>query len=461
MWKKNRNGQRIAQWAISAMAVVAFAILLFFCLYKFDTLKSLIRKITLSLQPVIIGLVIAYLLNPIMNYVEKIFFKVFQRSGEPSARMKRSARTVGILFSITFMIAVVVLLMFMLIPELITSITNLVNQIPGKTEDFLNFLNAEFEKHGEWILANDTISQKLDDLITGITDFAVDWAKNDLLGTVNKVASSLTTGVVVVVKFFVNLVVGIVVSIYLLASKEKLIGMFKKMIYALNPSERANGIIDTLRQTHRIFGGFITGKILDSLIIGVLCFIGVTVMGMPYPLLLSVVIGVTNVIPFFGPYIGAVPTTLLVLLYNPIQGLIFVIFILVLQQIDGNIIGPKILGDSTGLSSFWVIFAILFAGGMFGMLGMLIGVPSFAVIYYLVKQQIEGRLAEKKLPVETACYETVDRVETSTGQIIHSERKEERRRPRKWKFRKDEKDWKDTDDAGDKDPAEEDETSLK
>jgi len=209
------------------------------------------------------------------------------------------------------------------------------------------------------------------------------------------------------------------VSVYLLASKEKMIGMCKKLVYASMKTERANEFVDTMRHVNSIFGGFINGKIIDSAIIGVLCFIGVTILRMPYPLVLSVIVGVTNIIPFFGPYIGAIPTTLLVLLYNPIQGIIFVVFVLALQQLDGNVIGPKILGDSTGLSSFWVIFSILFAGGMFGVLGMIVGVPAFATIYYLVKKAVEKRLQKKKMPVETECYQAVETVHAQTGELIY------------------------------------------
>ena len=165
------------------------------------------------------------------------------------------------------------------------------------------------------------------------------------------------------------------------------------------------------RYIHKVFGGFIIGKIVDSIIIGILCFLGLSVMNMPYTLLVSVIVGVTNVIPFFGPFIGAIPSALLILLVSPIQCLYFLIFILVLQQFDGNILGPKILGDTTGISSFWVLFSILLFGGLLGFVGMIVGVPIFAVFYRLLGDFINGLLEKKDLPVQTSQYDNLETVE--------------------------------------------------
>ena len=206
------------------------------------------------------------------------------------------------------------------------------------------------------------------------------------------------------VVFIFKLIIGIILSVYLLFNKETHGAQAKKVAYSLFSEERANNLINNTRFAHRTFGGFISGKIVDSLIIGILCFIGTTVMQTPYALLISVIVGVTNIIPFFGPYLGAIPSGFIILMINPVKCLWFLIFILILQQIDGNIIGPKILGDSTGLSSFWVIFAITLFGGIFGVVGWFLGVPIFAIIYAAVKTFIDTRLERKKLPSDTLYY---------------------------------------------------------
>ena len=202
----------------------------------------------------------------------------------------------------------------------------------------------------------------------------------------NVLMTNITTGAINVLSEVFNFLVGCIVSVYMLFGKETFAAQIKKMLYAGMQVERANMVLHITRKSNEIFGGFIIGKIIDSAIIGVLCFIGITILDMPYILLVSVIVGVTNVIPFFGPYIGAIPSTILIALADPLKGLYFLIFIIALQQLDGNVIGPKILGNSTGLSAFWVVFSILLGGGLFGFIGMIIGVPTFAVIYYIWKK---------------------------------------------------------------------------
>ena len=220
-------------------------------------------------------------------------------------------------------------------------------------------------------------------------------------------------------KFLLNVLVGVIVSVYVMASKETFAGQAKKILYAVFKPARANIIIDTLRKSNQIFGGFISGKLLDSAIIGVLAYIVLNIMKMPDTILLAVIIGVTNVIPFFGPFIGAVPSFIIVVLQNPIQGIYFLIFIFILQQIDGNIIGPKILGNSTGLSAFWVVFAILVFGGLWGFPGMLLGVPVMAVIYYIVQKGVAYLLRKRGLAQDTDSYVELVRVDKTTNQLIY------------------------------------------
>ena len=206
--------------------------------------------------------------------------------------------------------------------------------------------------------------------------------------------------------------------------KDTLSAQSKKIVYSLLKLKDANRLVSEVRFAHSVFGGFITGKLLDSLIIGIMCFFAMQFLKMPYVLLVSVIIGVTNVIPFFGPFIGAVPSAFLILLVSPMKCLYFLIFILVLQQFDGNILGPKILGDSTGLPSFWVLFSILLFGGLFGFVGMIIAVPLFAVIYRLTATYVSSALRKKDLSARTEDYLSLDYIDEENKHYVDREREE-------------------------------------
>ena len=254
-----------------------------------------------------------------------------------------------------------------------------------------------------------------------MTEIIKNWMSTDLLNRVNDLMSGLTAGVINILTELMNIIIGLIVSAYVLFGKEKFSRQCKKLTYAVFKPSSANMILHLTIKSNDIFGGFIIGKIIDSAIIGVLCFIGLSILDMPYTMLVSVVVGVTNVIPFFGPYIGAVPSAVLILLTDPRMGIYFIIFIIALQQFDGNVLGPKILGDTTGLSAFWVVFSILIAGGLFGVPGMILGVPAFAVIYYIVGMLVDNRLKKKKLPPDTDSYDEYSYVDTD-GTYVHAEK---------------------------------------
>ena len=261
--------------------------------------------------------------------------------------------------------------------------------------------------------------------MTKATSYLENWLKTEVLPQATTYIASITNGVISVVKLLFNMIIGLIVSVYVMIEKEQFVGQAKKVIYAVFKPRRGNIIVTTIRKSNKIFGGFITGKILDSAIIGVICYVCLAIMRMPYTILVSVIVGVTNVIPFFGPYIGAIPSFIIIALANPIQGLYFLIFIIVLQQVDGNIIGPKILGDSTGLSSFWVVFAILVGGGVFGVPGMILGVPTFAVIYYIMKELVGHLLRKRNLPDDTKSYIMMTDVDVATNELRYKEIKQE------------------------------------
>ncbi len=297
----------------------------------------------------------------------------------------------------------------MMIPELVSSIQNMMESLPEEIDAMTAWVEKIFNGDDQLAYTLNTIFAQLSKNVEHMVQ--------QLIPELNIYVTSITTGVVSFVKIIVNFLIGLVVAIYLLMSKETFIGQGKKVVYAVFPSKIGNYITRTLRVSNEIFGGFISGKILDSAIIGVLCYVGLLALKMPYSMLVAVIVGVTNVIPFFGPYIGAVPSFVLIALAEPVKGLYFLVFILVLQQLDGNFIGPKILGDSTGLSPFWVVFAILVGGGLFGFMGMLLGVPTFAVIYYLIRELVAYILRKRKLPEATVDYIEMNDVDLKTREL--------------------------------------------
>lgn len=400
MGEKPRLGEYIRNSVyekyICQFLVVAAGICLFFIIYRFSTIWVWVKKLVSILQPIIIGVVLAYLINPVVRYWERRFEKIFiwmNRKKEWIRNIHGCARGFSIAVSLMLMVAVIVGLVLIVVPELLNSILGLIKDMPGKIDGFNIWFQREIEKHD---VGSGTITAAVYD----ITNYIENWFTTDFAGLVNKAAGYLTSGIVSFLGVFFDSIIGLIVSAYILVGKERYGRMFKKIIFAVFRENRAVNIMESLRASDKVFGGFISGKIIDSLIIGLLCFIALTIMNMPYTLLVSVVVGITNVIPFFGPYIGGIPSAVLILIDNPVKGIYFIIFIIILQQFDGNILGPRIIGESTGLTAFWVVFAILISGGLFGLVGLMIGVPAFAVIYGFVKKSVEEALERKGITIE-------------------------------------------------------------
>ncbi len=376
--------------------VIMACVVLYFALLRLDSITNAVSMVIDVLKPILYGMVIAYLLNPIVKQVDRILVPRLEKYMQKN-RAKKCSRGIGVILSLVFLFALITALCNMLIPELVKSIRDLIITLPGQLNnvvDWFNHLQASDTAMG--ILMRNALEE-------GTTTLQ-NWLRTDLMPQVNTIMSNLTVGVLNILNEVLNFLIGLIVSVYLLFSKEQYSAQCKKMTYAFLKTNHANMLLHLTKKSNEIFGGFIIGKIIDSAIIGVLCFIGLSLIKMPYTLLVSVIVGVTNVIPFFGPYIGAIPSAFLILLSDPKKGLYYIIFILVLQQIDGNVIGPKILGNSTGLSPFWVVFSILIGGGMFGFVGMIMGVPTFAVIYYIISMITSQRLERKNLPLTTVHY---------------------------------------------------------
>ena len=362
---------------LAGFGAISLSIIFFFLIYRFDGFGNAISTLTGILMPFIYGAVIAYLLKPVCNSIEN-----FLRRFIPE-KMNGLINVLAVTFTILFGFLVIYALLMMIIPQLITSVTTLYYTAQANFARFMRWANhLEFIENNEQIMdllnsAYDTINTNLDS-----------WIKNTLMPSMQNIVSGAALGVLNIVTVAKNLIIGIIVAVYMLASRKRFVQQAKLILYSIVKPRWAELITEEIKYADKMFGGFINGKILDSAIIGVLCYIGCLIFKFPSALLVSVIIGVTNVIPFFGPFIGAVPATLLILIQNPIKALWFILFVLVLQQLDGNIIGPKILGNTTGLSSFWVLFAILLFGGLWGFVGMIVGVPLFAVIYDVIKKLV-------------------------------------------------------------------------
>ena len=381
---------------LTAFLVVAACVLFFFLIFRLPGILSFFGKILSVTQPVIIGLIIAYLVNPIANSINGGLLKLSNKYFNKKPRLIRKiSNAISVFGALAVFILMIILIIYMIVPQFIESISSMIKVLPGQLDTFIKEISAEFERNKD-----------LQNLINALYEYEQEWLQNDLTGYVNSIATYFASGVWSVVSFLKDFAVGLIFAVYILFNKALLMRQFRKLLYACLNNAAVEHIFKTGKKAHRSFSGFIYGKLLDSFIIGVLCFIGISILKIPYTMLVAVVIGVTNIIPVFGPYLGAIPCAALILLTDPIKGLYFIVFIILLQALDGNFIGPKILGNSTGLSAFWVVFAIVLGGGLFGVVGMLIGVPLFAVIYYLVTTFVNFRLNKKNLPTASDYYDS-------------------------------------------------------
>lgn len=407
-------------WGVTALLVIVASSCFFIGLYNFRTIAGAVGFVFYVIRPVVYGLIFAYLMNPIMNFIEKrVIRKVLEKRGKKT-KTGRWIRVAGLSVTVLIVLLILAALIYMIVPQIIASVKKIIDSLPMYFDNLREWSDRLLEDHPD-------MAQSMDQAFTTLYQYLQNWFSNDFIARIDQYISSITTSLWSVVVTLKDLLIGFIISAYILYSKEPFLGQAKKILYAFLPIKRCNSFLTTLRETHKVFGGFFIGKILDSAIIGVLCFIGMTVFGLPYALLVSAIVGVTNIVPFFGPFIGAIPSAFLILMVDPLQCLYFIIFIIVLQQFDGNILGPRILGNATGLSGFWVIFAILVGGGFFGFAGMVVGVPLFAVVYIALKRRIHKSLSNKQLPTGTSAYINLQRVEENTKELIPLEEEPQER----------------------------------
>ncbi len=411
-----RWDKKYLYWGITAFCVIASAILFFMALNYLDTVKQGITKLFQILGPFIWGLVIVYLILPLVRFLQRRAFgpmcaKLFVKKPEKGESF---ARGLAVVFAEIFMLALITGLFFLIIPQLYSSIETIVVNSPTYIDSLTTWATKMLTDYPE---ISDYVAKILGDVNTDI----VLWLQTTILPKLGSVLSNVGMGVRYVVTGVYNLVIGIIVSIYILSNIEGFTASAKRMIYSIMSVDTARKFLNGLRFTDKTFNGFLMGKLLDSAIIGLICYIVCAILNMPYALLVSVLVGVTNIIPFFGPLIGAIPSSIIILMVDPFKCLIFIIFIILLQQLDGNIIGPKILGSSVGINGFWVMFSIIFGAGLFGFWGMLLGVPVFVVVYTVVNEGIARKLRRSDLPIEAEAYANLDYIDPITLEPIRHE----------------------------------------
>ena len=367
---------------IAGFGAISLSVLFFFFLFRLQGIGKVISQLGTILAPFIYGGVMAYLLRPMCNSLEA-FFKL-----RLPKKMRRFANAFSVVFSLLVGILVVYALITMVVPQLVESIVTLWNSLPTKAEQLMNWAIATF---GEDERVVQFFQKNYQSYFTDIEK----WVQVNVIPQVSNLVTNVGTSVWRVLKFVYNILIGLIVAIYVLHGRKRFGKQARLIVRSLFSDRWADLILEEVEFVDRMFGGFIDGKIIDSAIVGVLCYIGCTFLRIPSALLVSVVVGVTNVIPFFGPVIGAVPSTLIILIDSPIKALWFLIWVVILQQLDGNVIGPKILGNRTGLSGFWVMFAIILFGGLWGIVGMIICVPMFAVIYDTIRRLVRRGLRRR------------------------------------------------------------------
>ncbi len=409
--KKIKLKNKYFQQATVILFVGITLILAYYVVNHMPVVKSGFAKLNDILMPFYMGIIMAYLLCPIYNATVRLVYKMNKKRFARPISCLRVSRILATLAALTFLVLVIAGLMVMVIPDLWDSILGLVLDSPNMAAKAQDWIQLHVDEHP-------ALAMILQGKLENMSESLMEWGQEQLLPGME----AIMTGVVGTLGTVLDIFVALIICVYILNSKEIFMAQSRKLILAMFKPEKAEEIFEFGRLCNQTFGGFINGKIIDSAIIGVLCFIAMSLMKLPMTMLISVVVGVTNIIPFFGPFIGAIPSIIILLIIDPISAVKFGIMVLILQQLDGNIIGPKILGKTTKLASFWVMFAIIVGGGLFGFLGMILGVPVFAIVYTYVRRSVNGKLSEKQLETDTAVYENFSKYKINKEDIFCEDR---------------------------------------
>ena len=394
--------KRILYYGGIILVGIVVVFLVIEALLHIGSIGAALGGVVSALRAIVVGCILAYLLFPFARIAEQFLLYHHVK--------KKTSRTLSSLFALFCFLALIVAFAYFIIPQLVVSLPPLLQSLPGMIEQFSDQITGFLTDHG-------VSATVVTNLFDRIDSFFRSWLQDDPLSTLVDILGKAKG----FAQSLLDFIIGMIVMVYVLMSRDQFVGQGKKILYAVVKRRSVcNEILRHLHTINQIFSGFVSGKLMDSLIIGIICGVVLSILRMPYTAVISVIIGVTNIIPVFGPFFGAIPSALLLLLTDPGKCLIFLVFIVVLQQVDGNIIGPKILGDSTGLSAFWVLFSLLLFSHFMGFWGMLLGVPLFASFYYLFREFIDSILRKKKLPVPTGEYIDVVSI-TPNGALIHAE----------------------------------------
>ena len=397
-----KEQNRYVKLGVTVFLTVGAILLFYDTLFGSRFLPAIWRQFLSAVQPIVMGALIAYLLAPVVNFFEDTLFpSAVRKARERGQHISAPARAVSLLLTWVLIGVMLYVLASVLLPELYKSVVQLINNVENYYLTISGWVQHLLE-------TNPTLETWVAGQMDTYYEAVEKWLKTELLPQAQTVMTAVSGGVMSLIGFLSDLLVSVIVSIYLLGTKERCAAYGRKLIFGLFSRENVRWVLRGVHKVDGIFSGFVRGKLLDSLIIGALCFVGSSILNFPYTPLVSVIVGVTNIIPFFGPFLGAIPSTILILLVSPLKALYFVLFVLALQQLDGNIIGPKILGDKTGLSSLWVIIAILVGGSFFGVAGMFFGVPVCACLHCAVNFFLDVRLRKKGMPTKTDVYTSDD-----------------------------------------------------
>lgn len=392
----HRN-EKFYKWGLTAFFVIVAGILFWIVFSNFPGFYQVILDLIGILAPILYGCFFAYVMNPIMEFISKHTAKLLSKTGLREKKVASISKGLGVFCSLLVLLSVIYALIALIVPNVIESASDLLSKenLDRYYSEIMSWTHDTFEDTAMESWFNEILAAVLEQLKT-----------LDFYGIVADIFSAGVS----VVRTVSNLVIGLIASIYILVYKKQLCAQAKKITICLFRSDRADRIFEIARRTNRIFSGYVIGKILDAILVGVITYIVLSIIGLPYAVLIATLVGTTNVIPYFGPFIGGIPSALLLLIENPLYALYFVIFIVILQMIDGNIIENRIMGLQLGISDFWVLVAILLFGGVFGFAGMLLGVPIFAVIYSLISDAVNKKLRSKRYPVDTELYYTLQTV---------------------------------------------------
>lgn len=414
-----RWDKKYLYWGITAFLVIVACILFYMLVSNLGWLREALHHLGMILSPFVWGLVIAYLLYPLMRIYQRSLFKplcrrLFKKRKDAERTTEKMARGLSVTLSIITLLVVITGLIWLVVPQIYSSVETIIANSSTYITQVDTWLEKLLENYPEVEAA---VSSLLGDLSQGI----LHWLSENLLPEIKNLLAGVTMNVL---RGIYNMLVGIIVSVYVLYDREGFNARAKKVIYSIFSLWAAKRILEATHFTNHVFMGYISGKLLDSLIVGVICYIGALIMGTPYALLCSVIVAVFNLIPFFGPIIGAVVSALIILTDSPLKMLIFVIFVIILQQFDGNMLGPRILGSRVGVNGFWVLFSIIVGAGLFGFAGMLLGVPVFVLLYTFFRNLVNRKLVRSGLPVGTGEYVSAKYFDPATGKAVPKEDEE-------------------------------------